>query len=389
MKQKIKDYFVMLQNDRKTQLVTGAALVVLVAFMLNSPPERAPLKKKPTSVQLGTGGTGTAEAYQDIIQAFSQDVKVLQDQVKGLQTDSKDREKAFSDYDAKTAAIFTKILERMNSGEIGTSNGGFGSLAPVNIDGSSSGSGSSALAPTSTELEPFGLDQGDPIPPPAPPRPKSAFVAVGDSVRVTLLAGVNAPTDGTPYPVVFKLSDDVLGPDGSRLPLGEARLIAAAQGSLTDSRALFRMTDLSIRLADGQRRTYKVDGWIVGEDGVRGMKGRLIDYLGKALGAATAIGAAEGAADAVSASKNTSFLSNDGNLTQVATGNTGSLVAASALAGGLGKWGDIIKERIDQLVPHVEVLSGREATAVFAKSVVIDGLFEAMEDDGSAFASLD
>ncbi len=390
MKQKVRDYITLLQSDRKTQMITGAVLVLLVAFVFNSPPPRTEQRKRPDQAKLGTGGAGTAEAYQDLISSFAQDVRVLQDNVKQLQTELVEKDKNFQDYDAKTAAIFTKILERMNNGDVGSGSGSApGAMAPVDIDGSASGSGANGLAPVSQEIEAFGMDNSEPAPPPLPPRAKSAFVAVGDSVRVKLLAGVNAPTDGTPYPVVFKLNDDVTGPDGSRLPLGEARLIAAAQGSLSDSRALFRLTDLSIRLPDGQRRTYKVDGWIVGEDGVRGMKGHLIDHLGKAIGAATAIGGAEGATSAVKASQSTSFITDEGSLTQLASGDTATLIGTSALAGGLGAWGDVIKDRIDQLVPHVEVLSGREGTAVFAKSVVIDGLFEALEDDSAAFASLD
>ncbi|MCB9030749.1 MAG: hypothetical protein H6619_06825 [Deltaproteobacteria bacterium] len=386
MKNKVKDYVVLLQNDRKTQIITAVLVVLVLAFLFNSPPPRKSTKKKAVA-ELGTGGTGTAEAYQDIIQAFSQDVKVLQEQVKDLQLTADERDRSFADYDAKTAAIFTKILERMNSGDLGSNNGYGTSAQPIDID-DASGAGVE-LAPPPADLEPLWVQNEEPAPPPLPERAKSAFIAVGDSVRVKLLAGVNAPTDGTPYPVVFKLYDDIVGPDGSRLPLGEARLIAAAQGSLPDSRALFRLTDLSIRLPDGQRQTYKVDGWIVGEDGIRGMKGGLVDHLGKAIGAATAVGTAEGITRGLSASRSTQFIGNEGAITELASGDSAEFIAASALAGGLNRWGDIIKDRVDQLVPYVEVLSGREATAVFAKSIVIDGLFEALEDQGSSFASLD
>ena len=109
-------------------------------------------------------------------------------------------------------------------------------------------------------------------------------------MRVKLLAGVNAPTDGTPYPVVLKLLGNVMGPDGNTIPLGEARLIAAAQGSLTDSRVLFRLTRLSIRLPNGRRKEFAIDGWVVGEDGIRGMSGVLIDPIGKAIGGAAMAG---------------------------------------------------------------------------------------------------
>jgi hypothetical protein len=402
MKAKIKDYLTLLQTDRKTQMIAGVGLVIIVAFFMNTPPEpkKTPFKKPVAPQKISAGGAGTAEAYEDLVTSFAQDLKVLQESQKQLISRFDTKEKEFQEYDAKTAAIFTKILERMNSGEMGggnaNANGSMAQssgMAPVDVEsgdnGAASGQGNGSFAPVSQELEPFGLEHAEPAPPPLPPREKSAFVAVGDSVRIKLLAGVNAPTDGTPYPVVFKLHDDIIGPDGSRLPLGEARLIAAAQGSLPDSRALFRLTDLSVRLPDGQRRTYKVDGWVVGEDGIRGMKGKLIDHLGKAIGAATAIGAAKGASEALKATQSTNFISDDGTVTQLASGDAASLLATSALAGGLGNWGDIIKDRMNQLVPQVEVLSGREGTAVFAKSIVIDGLFEAMEDDNSGFASLD
>jgi hypothetical protein len=402
MKAKIKDYLTLLQTDRKTQIIAGVGLALILALFFNRPPEpkKNPFKKPAAPQKISAGGAGTAEAYEDLVTSFAQDLKVLQESQKRLEDRQDSEDKRFEEYDAKTAAIFTKILERMNSGEMGGSNANnngsmmqSSGMAPVDVEsgdnGATAGQGNGAFAPASQELEPFGLENAEPAPPPLPPREKSAFVAVGDSVRIKLLAGVNAPTDGTPYPVVFKLHDDIIGPDGSRLPLGEARLIAAAQGSLVDSRALFRLTDLSVRLPDGQRRTYKVDGWVVGEDGIRGMKGKLIDHLGKAIGAATGIGAAKGASEALKATQSTNFISDDGTVTQLASGDAASLLATSALAGGLGSWGDIIKDRINQLVPQVEVLSGREGTAVFAKSIVIDGLFEAMEDDNSGFASLD
>ena len=85
-----------------------------------------------------------------------------------------------------------------------------------------------------------------------------------------------------------------MGPDGNAVPLGEARIIAAAQGSLTDSRVLFRLTRLSIRLPSGKRKEFPIDGWIVGEDGIRGLEGVLIDPIGKAIvGAGMAGGLAD------------------------------------------------------------------------------------------------
>ena len=106
--------------------------------------------------------------------------------------------------------------------------------------------------------------------------PNPFEIRVGDSVRVALLAGVNAPPyDAGPYPAVLKVVGEVLRKDGTSWPLGEARLIAAAKADLTHSRTTFYLTRLRVRQQNGTRKEFAVNGWIVGEDGVKGIKGTI------------------------------------------------------------------------------------------------------------------
>jgi len=114
-------------------------------------------------------------------------------------------------------------------------------------------------------------------------RSEYAVIGAGDSVRARLLTGVNASTDGVTYPVMFKLIGDVQGPDGSSLPLGEARITGAVQASMVDSRALFRIHRINMRFPNGRKRVIPVDGWIIGEDGINGMQGILIDPMNKII----------------------------------------------------------------------------------------------------------
>jgi hypothetical protein len=238
-------------------------------------------------------------------------------------------------------------------------------------------------------LEPLVQEVPEVEVPPPPPVQKTALIGAGDSVRVKLLAGVNAPIDGSPYPVLMKLVSDVYGPDGSALPLGEARLIAAAQGSLTDSRALFRLTSMNIRLPNGQRKIIDVDGWVVGEDGIRGMQGVLLDPMGKTIAAAAFAGGLAGLGEGISGSQLETTRNGD-STTQFIAGNTAEYSAGKMFSSAAGEYRDIIRNRVDQLVPQVQVMSGREATVVFAKSVRIPGLFEALtEQDDNAMAGLD
>ena len=204
-----------------------------------------------------------------------------------------------------------------------------------------------------------------------------------------MIAGVNAPTDGTPYPVLFQIVSDIVGPDGSRLPVGEARVVAAAQGSISDSRALYRLTDLSLRLPNGERKVVKIDGWVVGEDGIRGMPGILKDQLGRVIAVSAGLGAIDGFGRAIVADQVSVSTFGNGSQETVISGEVETLAAGGALRGASDALTEVIRERFEQLTPVVQIYSGREATAVFASSVVVDGLYEALEDVDYQYASLD
>lgn len=388
MKSKIKlsDLPILIKSDRRYQVALVVIILVILWPLLDpSKPTRRAQAPKPYQQPAGTGKTPADEIGSDIVTAFKQDLDNMGERVSSIEKSVTEQGQNLKDFESRTAEIFKKVLERMAETE-GAGQALPGSVSPQDLPGD----GTQLAGIDSERLEKFGETE-DVAAAPLPEEPaKVAIIGAGDSVRVKLLAGVNAPTDGTPYPVVFKLVGDVFGPDGSTLPLGEARLIAAAQGSLTDSRALFRLTSLNIRLPDGRRKVIGVDGWVVGEDGIRGMSGILIDPIGKAIAGAGMAGALQGAGQALSQSQTTTSFGY-GQQTSVITGDVAQVAAGQGLAGAANAWGGIIRDRIDQLVPVVQVLSGRESTAVFAKSVTIPDLYQALEEDNDSFhfASLD
>lgn len=387
MVQFLKDFLLRVRSDRKTQVLTllGVAAVAYLMFSDGSPARRAP-KPKP---QVSVGPTDPNERWKDLVERFNGQLNTLTTTTNALQEEVSSQKKAMQEYEATTAEIFKKILERLAEVQANPPGQTTTSTTPPDLGNVAGG----VLEPTSVdELESIGAAESIPVqPPPQPAKPRLAAIMPGDSVRVKLLAGVNAPTDGTPYPVVLKLVGDVAGPDGNSVPLGEARLIAAAQGSLTDSRVLLRLTRLSIRLPNGRRKEFPVDGWIVGEDGIRGMEGVLIDPVGKAIAGAGMAGGLAGLGQGIA-------MANTDTLT-FSSGSQSRTIDSSAIpeyAGGVAlsraatEWQEIIRQRIDLLVPVVQVLSGREATAVFSQSLAIPDLLEQVDQDSSVvFASLD
>lgn len=385
MKSKIKlsDLPVLIKSDRRYQVaLVLLLLIILWPLLVPSKPARRQQQARQLQEPTGTGRTPESELGEDLVKVFKADLENVNQKVDNIEKTVQSQGENLKHFENRTAEIFKKVLERVAENETRAVPA---SVSPTDIPGADG-----LPAVDSEKLDRFGDDEKEVVPPAPPPPQKIAMIGPGDTVRVKLLAGVTAPTDGTPYPVLFKLVDDVYGPDGSQLPLGEARLIAAAQGSLTDSRALFRLTSLSVRLPNGRRKVVGVDGWIVGEDGIRGMPGVLIDPIGKAIAGAGMAGALQGIGDGFAQSQTTTSFGY-GQQSSAVTGDVAKYAAGRGASRAADAWSDIIQQRLSELVPVVEVLSGRESTAIFASSVTIPDLYEALEEDteGFQFASLD
>ncbi len=383
----LRDLGLRLRSERKTQFIALVAILAAGYMFLSdgSSTRRAAAPKQ----QVKVGANDPNERWTDLVQRFNGQLTQLQTTTGQLQEEMANQKKEMQEYEATTAAIFKKILERLEQVQASNSAQSVTNTGPQDLNAIDD---SAPVSANPDELQALEDDQPVAVqPPPQPAKPRLAAIMPGDSVRVKLLAGVNAPTDGTPYPVVLKLISDVVGPDGNSIPLGEGRLIAAAQGSLTDARALLRITRLSIRLPNGRRKEFAVDGWIVGEDGIRGMEGVLIDPIGKAIVGAGIAGGLSGLGQAMrAANTQTQVFANGGVNQTVDPGAIPQYAGGVAISGAANEWTEIIRERLRTLVPVVQVLSGREATAVFSQSLAIPDLLEQVDQDPSlVYTSLD
>ena len=387
MARKTDDIKMMVTKDRKTQMtIIGVGVFLVIGLMVFLTSADKYKTKRITTTRTSTKTvTPKDEHLDDFVKSFKSDLTQLQKDQVEAQKEMKELGNRLDVYERRTSDIFKKILEKIADIEVGSGGNGYdvNNTSVVsddlmledqdNVDNNGEGEGQD-------QLESFFDEKENVKPVQKEIKKKVAFVAPGDTVRVKLLGGVNAPTDGTPYPVIFKLISHVAGPDNSQLPLGEARLIAAAQGSIVDQRALFRLTKLSIRLPNGERKVVSVDGWIVGEDGIRGLKGILIDPIGKAITGGLMIGGLAGAGEAIS-DANSTVLHNYDSDQRIITGDTGRYALGEGLSKGSEVWSEVLRDRLKEMVPVVQILSGREATATFANEVTIEDLYEQLEDE--------
>ncbi|MCB0322079.1 MAG: TraB/VirB10 family protein [Bdellovibrionales bacterium] len=364
MKQQLEDIKLLLKNDKR---IAAAAIFIAIALFVwlltgTESPQRRRIVKEVTPSEQGMGST---EAYGDLIVAFRNDIEEGKKQRKEMNDVLYRTTVDLKEHKERVTGIFETLVDKFEqlAREVDAL------AAALRTQGEQIPLPSARELDGPDELEPMGFDTPTVAPPPPEPQPlRVSVIAPGDSATVSLVTGVNAPTDGTPYPVVFKLTGPITGPDGSSLDLGEARLIAAAQGSEADARALFRLTQLSIRHPNGRRAVVEVDGWIVGEDGVRGMQGRLIDKLGRLI-AATAIISGLGALGE-RLDDRTRVVVDDGSGLAVNQDDV-EFAAASAVTDASNRLGQVLLNRYESLVPVVEVLSGREVAAIFSKPAEI------------------
>ena len=381
MRQKLKDTLLLITHDKRTGFFALCVVGLLIYMVINMNPPRKPKVKASESEEIKTGSTNRDENISETIDFFTKRVSSIDQKLESSAKQVDILTEKLASNEERTAEVMHQMIERIRGLESGLANAG-------NYQ-KGDGGGIPGIEPHGGLAAWGNVDDGAAVAPPAQPeRKKVAFIGAGDSVRVRLLAGVNAPTDGTPYPVIFEMLSDVYGPDGSALPLGEARVMAAAQGSLTDSRALFRLTKLNFRLPDGSRKVMDIDGWVVGEDGIRGMSGALIDPIGKVMIGAAEAGFAQGYGQAIrSGSSNTQ--TNSFGITTSTVQDSAEYGLGTGIAATGSEWSAYIRERANLMVPHVQIKSNREATAVFSQNVNIEGLFESMSEPEAVFVSLD
>jgi hypothetical protein len=395
MREKLEDLKTLVKNDRRIWAGAGVAFVMLMIWMLTTEQKMRGRALTPAELmaertrqeQSGRPVDDQQKHIDALILAFQGDVNKVQDALVRIEQENKRIANELSIRDNKAAGIFDGILDKVENlqREVETLR-----TQQTTAD-TTSGAGGPIDASITTdqpdELETIaGADTDVPPPPPPPAKPvKLTVISAGDSVPVELLTGVAAPVDGTPYPVVFKLGGPISGPDGSSLDLGESRLIAAAQGSETDARVIYRLTDLAIRHHDGRRSVVKVDGWVVGEDGVRGMKGKLIDKLGRLIVATAGVSFFAALGERFDDESQNLEISDDVDLDD----SDITFAGTSAFTDATNRLSQVLIDRYEKLVPVVEVLSGRKVAAIFSQSAEVTIYDEEAEDVGLFSASLD
>ena len=218
------------------------------------------------------------------------------------------------------------------------------------------------------------------------------YLPSGAFTRAVLLGGLDAPTGGqaqhNPQPVLLRLADNAILPNQFRARVKECFIVGAGYGDVSSERAYIRTESLSCVTRDGTAIDVPVKGYVAGEDGKAGMRGRLVSKQGQILANALLAGVASGIGQAFQQSATTLSVSPLGTTSSVDPGKQ----LQAGLGTGVGKALDRLAQYYislaEKVFPVIEIDAGRSVDVVLTQGVALPAALEAADADPDNLAQL-
>lgn len=204
------------------------------------------------------------------------------------------------------------------------------------------------------------------------------YIAAGSFAKAIILSGVRASTAvkalDDPKNLIIRIIDPGTLPRKFKSDLKDCHLVAAAIGDLPSESAEIRLEKLScVEIATGEIIETEVAGYISGEDGQNGLRGRVVSTNEKYLRNAQVLGTLSGLAKIPLPDKNSY------NPLSIAFGQTKPMSmkqkAGNNLLEGasssLEKVADYNIKMAESMAPVIETGTGRTVDVVFTQGVFI------------------
>ena len=212
--------------------------------------------------------------------------------------------------------------------------------------------------------------------PEAVPKTAETYIPSGSYVRAVLLNGLDAPTGGnsqqSPHPILLRMVDSARLPNGVKSDIKDCVMTGNGFGDVASERAYIRIDRISCVDADGNAIDNKVTGYIAGEDGKTGLRGRIVQKTGQLLSNALLAGIGSGIGNAFRAGGVTTTQSP---LTGATTETTNDAFK-SGVGSGVSKAFDLLASYYIKLAektfPVIEVDAGRTVDVVFQQGLSIE-----------------
>ncbi|KAF0162584.1 MAG: conjugal transfer pilus assembly protein TraB [Rhodocyclaceae bacterium] len=275
----------------------------------------------------------------------------------------------------------------------GPSSSGTPQAPPQGLTTSPSGTPVTPLPPLPPPVIPrepgiasFEVSDAIPVAPqgPADAKLSKTYIPSGSFMRVALMGGLDAPTGGqaqnNPWPILLRVQDNAFLPNRYRARVKECFMLGSGYGDISSERAYLRLESLSCVLNNGEVVDATIKGYVVGEDGKAGLRGRLVSKQGQVLANALMTGIIAGIGQGFQQSA-TSYSTS-------ALGSVGTIESGKQIQAGIGTGVGKALDRLSQyyitlaekMFPIIEVDAGRVVDVVLTKGVSLGMAASADED---------
>jgi conjugal transfer pilus assembly protein TraB len=219
-----------------------------------------------------------------------------------------------------------------------------------------------------------------------------SYIASGAFARAILLGGLDAPTGGqaqhNPQPVLLRLVDNAVLPNRFRAGIKECFVVGAGYGDISSERAYIRTESLSCVSRDGQAMDMPLKGYVAGEDGKAGMRGRMVSKQGQILANALVAGVASGIGHAFQQGSTTLSVSPLGATSTVDAGKQLDAGLGSGVGQALDRLAQYYISLAEKIFPVIEIDAGRTVDVVLTQGIALQGPLDAATQDSDAYPQL-
>lgn len=346
--------------NRKRLILAGSglgALVISAAVLSRSPVPAVTAGAGGKPASAFEVGIPTAQEVRNMLGVYGDRVETTEREVAALRAQLQETRKQLEETGQKNASALERLLQEVQGAAKQEA-------APV---------------PAAPRFRTFEFEKR---------RDRSLHVPAGSFGEATLLTGVFAPVTGEPLPVLLRLDAALIGPQRSRVPIRDAFLVGKAQGDVNSRRAVVQLDTLSAVRADGTPVEVRVNGWATDEDGIQGLRGHYVWRADEVIALSSLTGALSGGAEAMAQKETTSQVTPLGGVQGAVTGDPLKFAGYRSLSTAFGRLGEMITQRLNEVVPAIYVPNARTITIAFINGVTLEG-FEAPETVKSPFSGLD
>jgi conjugal transfer pilus assembly protein TraB len=202
------------------------------------------------------------------------------------------------------------------------------------------------------------------------------YLPSGSVFEGVLLTGLDASTamaaNKTPTPALFRIKTEAILPNLYTQDVRECFVLAGGYGNLSSERAEMRTQTLSCVNEKGEVFESDIEGYLVGEDGKAGIRGRVVSKQGSVLAKSFMAGFASGLGSAFSP-QTVNSLNLQPTVQQQYQYPSGDQILGSGIGQGLSRSGSALAQfyisMAQQMFPVIEIDAMRKVSVVVIKGI--------------------